>query len=174
MADNTWTILNESGGRFVEFSTLISIDVKNENLVVSIPIEKGSFANYNKVASPLDINVILAFEGDNSKLQSALETMDEFSNGTDLLTLATPSAVYADLNLETYSYKKDASTGVLACDCHFVEIRQVETQTTTTEYTKKKCKNPTSAGTNNTGTANKTDAGASILSDLEKRLFGKR
>lgn len=168
----TWTITDELGLRLVEFTTVLSVDVKNEHQVASIPVEKGSFADYNKVASPLDINVTLAVEGKDAELQEALETMDEFADGTDLVTLVTPNAIYADLNLETYSYKRSSADGILTVDCHLVEIKQVETTTTTTAYTRPKCKNATSTSTKDTGTANTTNT--SIAADIKQSVFGTK
>ena len=143
-----------TGQRFVEFSSVLQIEVNNENLAVSTPIEEGSFANYNKVGSPLDIGVTLAFQGEEFELQLALETLNSFADGLELVTLVTPTAIYDDLNLEIFSYKRNAEDGILVCECHFIEVRQVETDVTTTNYTVPKCKNPSSVTTQDTGTAN--------------------
>jgi hypothetical protein len=166
----TWTILNEGGSKAIEFTAMFTLDVRDNGLAVSTPIEEGSFANYNKVQSPTEIRVTLGIEGDNYLLDGALETTKELQRGTDLVNLATPSAYYESLTIESHSYRFDRSRGFLTVDLTLVEVRQVQTQVGTTDYAPEKVKNPTSASTQNTG---KTQAGEpsketkkSVLKDI--------
>ena len=50
------------------FDTFIACTVKSENKVAQNPTEKGSFADYNKVASPISVGLILARSGPSDEL----------------------------------------------------------------------------------------------------------
>lgn len=125
-----WTINNASGEQIVGFTSFLAMEFRSEGKAVSAPVEEGSFASYNKTASPLDITVSLGIEGDDSALQQALEAIAKLKAGTELVTLVTPAAEYRDLNLESYSYghKREDGVGVLWLELSLVEIRQVKTE----------------------------------------------
>ena len=48
----TWTILTESGGKAIDFTSMFTLEVRDDGEAVSTPVEKGSFASYNKVQNP--------------------------------------------------------------------------------------------------------------------------
>ena len=93
----------------------LSADIRNESKVVSAPVEEGSFATYNKVATPLEVNVTLGIQGDDSTLQDALDTLTTLQAGTQLVSLVTPNAEYPDLNLEGFNYSR--KPGKRAWEC---------------------------------------------------------
>ena len=163
-----WTILNESGSKAIDFTAMLVLDVRDNGEAVSTPVEKGSFANYNKVQSPTEIRATLGLQGDSFLLDNALETIKQLQTDPELVSLATPSAYYESLTIESYSYRLDRSSGFLTVELTLVEIRQVETQVGTTNFTRSGCKNPTSASTQNTGKTQTSDpkAGGSILKDI--------
>lgn len=148
-----WTLLDEGGGTAVTFTSFVDIDLRSEGQALSYPIEEGSFANYNKVDSPFDIRVTLATQGSDSDFEYILNKLDEYKNEAVKLSVSTPSILYESMTLETYSYKRsrDAGAGMLTVELTLVEVREVETQVTTSVITKPK--NPTSSGKVNTGKA---------------------
>jgi hypothetical protein len=60
--------------------------------------------------------------------------LDDLKNGDKKIELITPFDSYDNLMLESYDYRRDSNTGfnVLFVDLRLVEIREVETQKTTT------------------------------------------
>lgn len=146
-----WTLLDEGGMTAVSFTSFLDIDYTNEGKALSYPVEQGGFANYNKVESPLGISVTLATQGLDSDFEYILERLDEYKGKAVKLSVVTPSALYESMTLETYSYRRtqDAGAGMLVVELSLVEVREVETQVTTTVITKPK--NPTSSSTVNTG-----------------------
>jgi hypothetical protein len=160
-----WTLLDEGGGTAVAFTSFVDIDYRNEGQALSYPIEEGSFANYNKVDTPLDIRVTLSTQGTDSDFEYILAKLDEYKREAVKLSVSTPSALYESMTLETYSYKRgrDAGAGMLTVELSLIEVREVETQVTTTVITKPK--NPTSSGKTNTGKT-QTQEGGSVLYDL--------
>ena len=128
-----WTLASESGGDAISFDVFCEMECKGENQVAYEPLEKGSFAAYNKQSSPLQLRVVLAMTGDAAAQQDALDRIEELCNGTELLSLITPQQEYESLNLESYSYKRNETSGasLLTVELMLVEIRQVESAATT-------------------------------------------
>lgn len=166
MIGGEWTLLDEDGQTAVNFTSFVSIDFQSAGKVASYPVEKGSFADYNKTQEPLDIRVVLAVQGTPSDFDYTLSRLAEYKNGTVKLSVSTPDALYESMTLETYSYKRDndSGSGMLTVELTLKEVREVETQVTTTVVTKPK--NPTSASKANTGKTQGEDASAK-----EKSLF---
>ena len=123
---------NKTGKAIVTFTSFIDADIKDEAKVVSGPIEKGSFASYNKVESPLEAKVTLGISGSISTLQNALDSLKRYANSTDLVDLVTPTSEYESLNLERFDYqlKRETGHGALYVSLSLVEIRQVQSEYT--------------------------------------------
>lgn len=136
-----WALVDtKTGSDLVRFTSFLSCDVRNESTVVSSQVEEGSFASYNKVDSPLEVNVRLGIQGNDSELKDALDTLDSLRKSTKLINLVMPSAEYRDLNLEVFNYtiKTETGRGVLFVDLTLKEIRQVETQYSNEKIPEKK------------------------------------
>ena len=128
-----WALVKMEGMQdAITFHSFIDADIKDEGKVISAQVEEGSFASYNKTDSPLDVKITLAFQGTDSELQDAIETLEDLRAGLDLLGLDTPVISYADLSLEAFDYqlKRDNGRGVLYVTLHLVEVRQVEAEYT--------------------------------------------
>lgn len=123
-----WTLTNASGEAVVAFTSFLSLDLRNESRVVSGPVEEGSFATYNKVETPLEVDVSLGIQGDDATLQSALDSLNALQAGTGLVNLVTPNAEYQDLNLESFNYRRrrEDGLGVLWVDLSLVGVKQVK------------------------------------------------
>ena len=141
----------------VQFSRVMDLEMTAEGKVVSTPIEQGSFASYNKVASPTAIRATLAVEGETWNLHSAVDTLFELKEGTELVDFVTPVREYRKYTLEKFSYQQAAEKGVnvLYVEIHLSEIKEVEPQYTDTKapapITKKAAKNPANVSTKEMG-----------------------
>lgn len=154
-ATQTWALLTEDGADVLAFDAMLSVDISAENQVAYEPVENGSFASYNKAASPTQLRVTLARSGTSYDQQAMLDTLERLCGGTDLVTLVTPAQEYAGYNLESYTYSRKSDNGaqLLVVELSLVEIRQVETQATTTVTALKpaQVKNASDASIANTG-----------------------
>lgn len=151
LGDGDWTLLDKYGLTAVSFTSFIDIDIRNEGKALSYPVELGGFANYNKVQSPLGVGLTLAIQGDADDFAYILYQLDEYKKDAVKLTVVTPPAVYESMTLESYSHmhSRENNAGMLTVELSLVEVREVETQVTTTVVTKPK--NATSAANTNTG-----------------------
>lgn len=125
-----WTLQDEGGGTAVDFDVFLDMDFAGQNSVAHEPIEQGGFASYNKQDSPKEITVTLASTKMYFNQQPVLEALDKLAQGTQKLSLVTPSSEYKNLNLEGYSYRRteDAGAGMLVVELKLVEVREVETK----------------------------------------------
>ena len=158
----------ESSAIAVEFSRVMDLEMTAEGKVVSTPIEQGSFASYNKVASPTGIRATLAVEGELGDLQSVVERLFELIDGTELVNFVTPVREFQKYTLEKFSYQQAAEKGVnvLYVEINLSEIKEVEPQYTDTKappISQKGAKNPANAST--------IDKGRQQTKQLESKAF---
>lgn len=125
-----WSIFDKDGAKALDFDTFFSCSIKAENKISSNPVEKGSFADYNKVASPTAISVVLGRTGKSDELAAFLTALDKLAESTDLVSIVTPEKTFLDYNLVSYDYDRKAENGVdrLLVGLMLQEIRQVEPQ----------------------------------------------
>lgn len=161
-----WTLLDEAGATALTFTSFIDIDFKNDGQALAYPVELGSFAQYNKVRTPLSIRVTLGLQGTDVDFEYFLLKLNEYQSGAVKLAVSTPSALYESLTLESYSYKRsrENGAGMLTVELSLVEVREVETQVTTTVISRPK--NPTSADKTDTGKTQADTSKSSLLADV--------
>ena len=109
-----------------------SVDYSKETKVSDFPIERGSFASYNKVEAPASPIVTLCLTGGEKNRRTFLEAIDKACKSTDLYDVVTPEVTYIDYSVERYNYSRRASKGatLLIVEITLKEIRQVSSQYT--------------------------------------------
>ena len=127
----------KAGSGNIAFYSMLEIGAEESSNLPEEPIEKGSFADYNRTINPITISCRLASQGTPSTLQSMIERLQELKTGTEKLTFITPMMTYENLMLESFDYRKDEHTGhnVLVVDVRLKEIREIEGQKTTSSVT---------------------------------------
>lgn len=118
----------------VDFSSMQEFSAEKTSRLPNEPIEKGSFATYNRVIEPRTITCQLSVEGGKSDLQNAIDRLTTLCENDEKITLVTPEQSYKNMMLESFDYRRDVTNGrgVLYVDLRFVEIREVASQQTTT------------------------------------------
>lgn len=173
-----WTLAAMGGGTAIDFDSFLQMEAKAENSVAYEQLEKGSFAAYNKQASPMEIRCVLASTKSYGLQQDMLEGLDALCKGTELVSLITPSQEYPNLNLESYNYSRTETGGaaLLTVELRLVEIRQVESAATTqvatqdqqTAISQGQSKNPSNVDTKDTGKTQAKKPHDSLLSKMAK------
>lgn len=128
------SILINSAGFGSTLST-VSVEYMNESQVSDFPIERGSFASYNKAQSPGSATVNLAFMGTEADRNKFLDAIDGAAKSVDLYDVVTPEVTYVQYSLEGYTYQRRAEKGatLLVVELHLKEIRQVSAQYVNTQ-----------------------------------------
>jgi len=127
-----WIVRGQSSA--VDFNSMQEFSAEKSSRLPDEPIEKGSFATYNRVIEPRSITCQLSVEGSASKLQSAIDRLTTLCENDEKITLTTPEQSYPNMMLESFDYRRDAMNGrgILFVDLRFKEIREVASQQTTT------------------------------------------
>ena len=108
------------------------VEYSKETRVSDFPLERGSFASYNKVEQPANPSVTLCLTGSEKNRRTFLEAIDKAAKSTDLYSVVTPEVTYVNYSVERYSYSRRSSKGatLLIVDISLREIRQVSAQYT--------------------------------------------
>jgi hypothetical protein len=127
-----WIVKGQSSA--VDFNSMQEFSAEKSSRLPDEPIEKGSFATYNRIIEPRSITCRLSIEGGASKLQSAIDRLTDLCENNETITLTTPEQSYKNMMLESFDYRRDATNGrgVLFVDLRLKEIREVASAQTTT------------------------------------------
>ena len=133
---NYWGIFGQNGIPLLLSDNVTSVKHQNTSKVSNAPIERGSFASYNKVGDPFTVTVQMS-KGSGGVFERGafLGLLDTLSNSTDLFLVITPEAVYTNMAITGYDYAREASDGarLLKVNIHLAEVRQVEVKYTKTK-----------------------------------------
>lgn len=130
-----WSIVDDKGRPVITPDSVISFEYRNRQLIPNYPVEEGSFASYNKVATPFDIRCILSCGGNGEMTRDAFtQTIDELLDSVELCSFVTPDRAYSGINLVSADYSRRARSGVtlLLAQLTFTEVRETVISTVTT------------------------------------------
>ena len=152
---NYWGIFDQNGLPLLLVDNVKSVKFQNATKISNAPVEKGSFASYNKVIEPYTVNVVVTKSSGGATERGAfLALLDGFANSTDLFMVITPEAIYPNCNIVGYDYLREASNGARMIK----EVRLV-----TAQYTKTKV--PAAEPAQNAGTVSGKEAGNAASTD---------
>lgn len=133
---NYWGVFDQSGFPLLLADNVTKVSYNNSSKLSQAPVENGSFAHYNKVASPYAITVQMT-KGSGGVFERGafLAIVEALAGSTDLYTIITPEAIYVDANIVGFDYSREATDGarLLKVNIHFEEVRQVTVQYTKTD-----------------------------------------
>ena len=142
-------------GADIEPDSVLEMNYTSESEATSEPIEKGNFASFYKTNSPDTISLVFSFNSDDARQNAALDKIEERKKSYELISILTPTHLYEDMTILTYSYSRSNSDGMtlLVLQVDFQKVKQVAINTGVAQY-----KNVTSAKKKNTGKKQATDA----------------
>ena len=128
---NYWGVFDQHGFPIMLVDSVVSIEYKSQNSVTSAPIEKGSFASYNKIKEPEEITVQLN-KGSGGVTERALfmAQLKALSGSVNRFIIITPEAIYPNHSIESIDYARHADDGarLIKANLHLKEIRQVKSE----------------------------------------------
>jgi hypothetical protein len=127
-----WSIIDESGEKAFTFDSFVSADIKSESKVIQSPVEQGSFASYNLTVTPCELSCTLSKKGYQSDLMAFVDSLQNYIDSTDLLTVVTPEREYSNMKLIKFNFTRNAENGI---DIIFAELGFIEVREVTSEYT---------------------------------------
>jgi hypothetical protein len=135
------------------FLSTNSLEFMRETRISDFPIERGSFASYNKVQLPANPVVTLALSGQASDRTYFLRSLDAACIGTTLYDVVTPEFVYSGYSIERYNLIRRAERGatMLWVEVSLKEIRQVSAAYSTVQTPINQPQNPNAVPQSNSG-----------------------
>lgn len=124
-----WKDANGKTLKTLSFDTIEQFEFSEESSVASLPLEKGSFASYNKLNTPKRLQLRCLKAGDFGQISLMVSDLDRMVQNADLAMITTPWEIYESYTLRSFNYGRNAREGcsILVADLSFEEIRQVET-----------------------------------------------
>lgn len=119
------------GEPVVVADSVVSFDYDKEYRVAGFPVERGSFANYNKVEMPYEQRITFAKGGTDSDRAAFLQNLAAVESSLDLFEVWTPDATYLDANVTRVSFSRTSRNGVTLILAD-VMIQQIRTASETT------------------------------------------
>ncbi len=118
--------LYSGGAPVVTADSVLTMEYKQEWAVCDYPVEEGGFASYNKVQIPYDGRFRFAAGGTQAARSALLSSIAAIAGTLHVYDLVTPDAVYPNLNVIHYDYKRtnQSGNGLLMVDVWCQEIRQ--------------------------------------------------
>jgi hypothetical protein len=126
----SWGVFDSSGAVAIDCDSFVSLEYLREFRISDYPVEDGGFSSYDKVATPIDLRVVVTRGGTDDDRVKFLAQIDAAVATTDLFGIVTPDSAYYDLNLVRYDYKRSSTNGatLLMVELQFVEVRLTATQ----------------------------------------------
>ena len=146
---NYWGIFNQYGIPILLADNVLSVKYGTTGTVANAPIEKGSFASYNKVEDPYKATVEMSKGSGGSFQRGAfLAQLEMLKNSTLKFYVITPEYVYKDACIVGLDYARSSSDGaqLIKVNVHLEEVREV-----VVEYSSEEVKNPDDAAKKNGG-----------------------
>jgi hypothetical protein len=159
LSKDEWGVFDKKKKMIANAVSVVSVDYRNGSKVSDYPVEQGSFASYNKVASPYEVRVRMVCDGNpplglssllnpfestgHAKTRTAfMDALDAAVASTDLYTVVTPEKTYKNATIESWDYRREATNGasIIIADLYIREVRELVPKTTA-----KKSANPAAA-----------------------------
>jgi len=125
---NYWGVFNEFGIPIVLADNVVSLNHKNSSRISHAPVEKGSFASYNKVLDPSNITVQLS-KGSGGTLERGafLTQLEILQKSTLKFYIITPEYVYKNYNITGTDLARSAQDGatLIKVNLTLEEVREV-------------------------------------------------
>ena len=163
---NYWGIFNQYGVPILLADNVLSVKYGTTGTVANAPIEKGSFASYNKVEDPYKATVEMSKGSGGSFQRGAfLAQLEMLKNSTLKFYVITPEYVYKDACIVGLDYARSSSDGaqLIKVNVHLEEVREV-----VVEYSSEEVKNPDDAAKKNGG-----DKQAQSAADKDESMMRK-
>lgn len=128
-----WSIAGNDGTPIIGFKTLLKAEYKSSGSVVFEPIEKNSFATYNKTSDPMEYYFEVAIQGEstiygftNNNFATALTKLEELKVGTETFAFISPFKDFYNLTLEGYTTVFETTSSMMIIGLQCKEVKEVQ------------------------------------------------
>lgn len=123
---NGWGVYNLSGNLVFDVDTVLDLKQSAKAKASTFPVEKGTFATYNKVIEPWTNKIRLAVGG-KARMAAFMAALQSELSQANLYNVVTPTVTYMNCTLEGYDYSQAAEAGLnlLVVDLSLLQVREV-------------------------------------------------
>lgn len=164
---DVWGLVNEFGIPIVLSDSVVNVDYSNSSSISKYPVEKGSFASYNKVTDPRFITITMTkWKGSKTEKSAWLAQLETLANSTVKFHVVTPEYLYRNYNIVGLRYARDnTSIQMITVSLDLEEVREVAL-----EFGTQEAKAEQDNSTVETGQVQPKEASESMLSKLAGRF----
>jgi len=121
-----WGIYDLNGNLVFNADSISEVKYAVKTKVSNFPVEKGTFATYNKVQEPDSVKLKLLASGA-AKVSPLIAKLKQETVSPNLYNIVTPLNIYANMTLENFNYSQTSTKGLelLSIDASFLEVREV-------------------------------------------------
>lgn len=167
---NVWGLVNEYGVPVIKADNVLGLSYQNASNIANAPIESGTFASYNKIASPAKAMVQMS-KGSGGALERGafLAQMLALADSTLSFYIITPEFVHRNMNIVGVDYARSAAEGrqLIVVNVQLEEVREVKV-----DYSYQEVKAPADAKTVDGGTVQPKEVSTSIARDIADTITG--
>lgn len=161
---NVWGLVNEYGVPVIKADNVLGLSHQNASSIANAPIESGSFASYNKIASPAKAMVQFS-KGSGGALERGafLAQMLALADSTLSFYIITPEFVHRNMQIVGVDYARSAAEGrqLIVVNVQLEEVREVKV-----DYSYQEVKAPADAKTADGGSVVPKAVNQSVLSKV--------
>lgn len=165
---NVWGLVNEFGVPVLLADNVLGISYNSASTIANAPIERGSFASYNKVASPAQA-VVQMSKGSGGALGRGafLAQLQTYEGSTLKFHVITPEILHRNMCITGLDYARSASEGLqlIVVNVQLEEVREVGVL-----YSLEEVKNPSDAENVDSGEVQPKDASSNT--SILRKIFG--
>ena len=126
---NVWGLVNEFGVPVLLADNVLGLSFQSASTIVNAPIEGGSFASYNKIATPSQA-VVQMSKGSGGALQRGafLDQLLALEGSTLKFYVISPEFVHRNMCITNVDYARSAQEGVqlIVVNVSLEEVREVK------------------------------------------------
>jgi len=169
---NVWGLVNEFGVPVLLADNVLGLSFQSASTIVNAPIEGGSFASYNKIATPSQAVVQMSKGSGGALMRGAfLAQLLALEGSTLKFYVISPEFVHRNMCITNVDYARSAQEGVqlIVVNVSLEEVREVKVN-----YSFEEVEAPSDAKAVDGGSVQPKDATAntSILKGLANRVTG--
>lgn len=127
-----WGLFNEYGIPVLLADNVRQVEYNRTANVASAPLERGTFASYNKIDEPFTASIAMTKGSGGSTGRGLFITqLETIAKSTLLYNVLTPEYVHKSATITGFSYKRAVGDGgkIIIAHLQLKEIRQVTVQT---------------------------------------------
>ena len=169
---NVWGLVNEFGIPVVLADNVLGLSFQSASTIVNAPIEGGSFASYNKVATPSQA-VVQMSKGSGGALQRGafLAQLLALEGSTLKFYVISPEFVHRNMCITNVDYARSAQEGVqlIVVNVSLEEVREVKVN-----YSFEEVEAPSDAKAVDGGSVQPKDAAGASWTKQGRDFIGSR